>query len=141
MIKYIPKIKKSLPNIITEDEIINLLNDSNINNIICMPKTGHDIAKELKKEKMVISAGGKYESCFVYVGNLVEATLHTSLNKNLQNTDYNVADNNAEIGLGASACASGNQKCTGASPIFVPIPNIINTKDNFNQKGLNDCAF
>ena len=35
-------------------EFIKYLNDSDVNNIICMPKTGHDIAKELKKEKQYI---------------------------------------------------------------------------------------
>ncbi|MBR3281392.1 MAG: UDP-N-acetylmuramoyl-L-alanine--D-glutamate ligase [Clostridia bacterium] len=35
-------------------ELIQFLNDSNINNIICMPKTGHDIAKELKIERVHI---------------------------------------------------------------------------------------
>ena len=32
-------------------DFIDFLNNSNINNIICMPKTGHDIAKKLVKEK------------------------------------------------------------------------------------------
>ena len=32
-------------------DFINFLNESNISNIICMPKTGHDIAKKLKEEK------------------------------------------------------------------------------------------
>ena len=32
-------------------EFIDFLNNSDINNIICMPKTGHDIAKSLKDEK------------------------------------------------------------------------------------------
>ena len=35
-------------------EFIKFLNESNINNIICMPKTGHDIAQKLKKEKTYI---------------------------------------------------------------------------------------
>ena len=35
-------------------EFIKYLNDSDVNNIICMPKSGHDIAKELKKEKQYI---------------------------------------------------------------------------------------
>ena len=35
-------------------EFIKYLNNSNIKNIICMPKTGHDIAKELKPEKVYI---------------------------------------------------------------------------------------
>ena len=35
-------------------EFIQYLNNSDINNIICMPKTGHDIAKNLKQEKVYI---------------------------------------------------------------------------------------
>jgi len=35
-------------------EFIKFLNDSDITNIICMPKTGHDIAKKLKEEKSYI---------------------------------------------------------------------------------------
>lgn len=35
-------------------DLIDFLNNSNVNNIICMPKTGHDIAKELKMEKVHI---------------------------------------------------------------------------------------
>ncbi len=35
-------------------DFIQFLNDSDINNIICMPKTGHDIAKKLKEEKRYI---------------------------------------------------------------------------------------
>lgn len=33
-------------------EFIEFLNKSNITNVICMPKTGHDIARKLKKEKV-----------------------------------------------------------------------------------------
>ena len=53
----------------------------------------------------------------------------------------NVADNKALIGDGASACASGSQKCTGASPILVPIPNNIKTNHNLSQNGVNWDAF
>lgn len=35
-------------------EFIEFLNKSNITNVICMPKTGHDIARKLKKEKVYI---------------------------------------------------------------------------------------
>ena len=35
-------------------EFIEFLNNSDINNIICMPKTGHDIAVKLKDEKKYI---------------------------------------------------------------------------------------
>lgn len=35
-------------------DFIKYLNDSNISNIICMPKTGHDIAKKLIEEKRYI---------------------------------------------------------------------------------------
>ncbi len=36
------------------NDFIKYLNDSNISNIICMPKTGHDIAQELREEKRYI---------------------------------------------------------------------------------------
>ena len=36
-------------------EFILYLNSSTINNIICMPKTGHDIAKKIKKERRYIA--------------------------------------------------------------------------------------
>ena len=35
-------------------ELIEFINSSNISNVICMPKTGHDIAKKLKEEKVNI---------------------------------------------------------------------------------------
>ena len=35
-------------------EFVQFLNKSDINHIICMPKTGHDIAKKIKKEKAYI---------------------------------------------------------------------------------------
>lgn len=35
-------------------EFINYLNFSNIGNVICMPETGHNIAKELKKDKAYV---------------------------------------------------------------------------------------
>ena len=52
-----------------------------------------------------------------------------------------VADNKAETGDGDSECASGSQKCTGASPILVPNPNNINIKESFSQKILKNWAF
>lgn len=35
-------------------EFIKYLNDCSVSNIVCMPKTGHDIAKQLKKEKAIV---------------------------------------------------------------------------------------
>jgi len=59
--------------------------------------SSHEIYGRVKKEKMMISAGGKYESCWVYVKNLVEAILFTSFAKDAHNTDYNVADGNTNL--------------------------------------------
>ena len=36
-------------------DFIKYLNESEINNVICMPKTGHDIAKELNDDKVIKS--------------------------------------------------------------------------------------
>ena len=59
--------------------------------------SSYQIYTRVKKQKMTICAGGKYESCFVYVENLVEAIVYTALNKHCHNTDYNVADNNNSL--------------------------------------------
>lgn len=40
---------------INYEEFIDFLNESDIENIICMPKTGYDIAKKLKKEKVYLA--------------------------------------------------------------------------------------
>lgn len=39
---------------VDNSELVKFLNDSNITNIICMPKTGHDIAKKLKREAIKV---------------------------------------------------------------------------------------
>ena len=59
--------------------------------------SSHEIYGRVKKEKMMISAGGKYESCWVYVKNLVEAIIFTSQNQKAHNQDYNVADGNTNL--------------------------------------------
>jgi len=58
--------------------------------------SSHEIYSRVKKCKMSICAGGKYKSCFVYAGNLANAIIHTTLNKDCHNTDYNVTDGNDE---------------------------------------------
>ena len=40
---------------ISYKEFIEYINNSNIRNVICMPKTGHDIAKELKKKAYIVN--------------------------------------------------------------------------------------
>ncbi len=56
--------------------------------------SSYDIYKRVKKEKMMMCGGGKYKSCFVYVGNLVKASQYLSENANCHNTDYNITDGN-----------------------------------------------
>ncbi len=58
--------------------------------------SSYEIYTRIKKEKMMICAGGKYKSCFAYVGNLVDASIWTALQKKAHNTDYNVTDGNNE---------------------------------------------
>lgn len=59
--------------------------------------SSNEIYGRVKKEKMMISAGGKYESCWVYVKNLVNAIIFTSQNSSAHNEDYNVADGNTSL--------------------------------------------
>ena len=93
----------SISKLETENMVEQFSNYNNLPYVIIRPgnvygeydyTSSHEIYTRVKKQKMVISAGGKYESCFVYVGNLVEAIIYTALNNHAHNTDYNVADNN-----------------------------------------------
>ena len=93
----------SISKLETENIVKDFGEKNNLNYVIIRPcnvygeydyTSSHEIYTRVKKEKMMISAGGKYESCFVYVGNLVEAILYTTFGNGTQNTDYNVADNN-----------------------------------------------
>ena len=96
----------SLSKLETENYVIHCATENNIPFVIIRPgnvygeydyTSSHEVYGRVKKEKMIISGGGKYESCWIYVKNLVEAIIVTSLSKNAQNTDYNVADSNTTL--------------------------------------------
>ncbi|MBQ7884608.1 MAG: NAD(P)-dependent oxidoreductase [Clostridia bacterium] len=96
----------SLSKLQTEEFVEKFGKENNLPYVIIRPgnvygeydyTSSHEIYTRVKKEKMMISAGGKYESCFVYVGNLVEAILHTAFNENCHNEDYNVSDSNHSL--------------------------------------------
>lgn len=93
----------SISKLETENIVKDYASKNSLNYVIIRPgnvygeydyTSSNEIYTRVQKEKMMISAGGKYQSCFVYVGNLVKAILHTTLNQSANNTDYNVADNN-----------------------------------------------
>ncbi len=95
----------SLSKIAVEELVKKECKDNGIDYVIIRPgnvygeydyTSSYEIYKRIKKEKMLISAGGKYESCFVYVGNLVDATILTSFKPEARNTDYNVTDGHRE---------------------------------------------
>ena len=77
-----------------------------------------EIYRRVKYGKMMMSAGGKYESCWVYVKNLAEAIIFTSLHPNAHNTDYNVADGNTSLKDYLTKVA----KCFGVRPKFTNFP-------------------
>lgn len=58
--------------------------------------SSHEIYTRIKKQKMMICAGGKYKSCFVYVKNLVDGAVFVSQNMEAHNTDYNITDGKNE---------------------------------------------
>lgn len=96
----------SLSKLETENYVIKYATDNNIPYVIIRPgnvygeydyTSSHEVYGFIKKEKMIICGSGKYESCWVYVKNLVEAIIFTSTNTNAQNTDYNVADGNTSL--------------------------------------------
>lgn len=95
----------SISKLQTEEYVQDFCKKNNINYIIIRPgnvfgeydyTSSHEIFTRVKKQKMVISAGGKYKSCFVYVKNLVEATITAMENPIAHNTDYNVTDGQNE---------------------------------------------
>lgn len=81
--------------------------------------SSYEIYSRIQREKMLISAGGKYESCFVYVENLVDATILTTLDPNARNTDYNVTDGNRET---LKEMFTNIAKEFGVRPKFTNIP-------------------
>ena len=95
----------SISKLQTENLVADYCKSNNINYIIIRPgnvygeydyTSSHEIYSRIKKEKMLICAGGKYKSCFVYVGNLADATIMAMQNEKAYNQDYNVTDGNNE---------------------------------------------
>jgi len=95
----------SISKLKTEELVTEYCKKENINYLILRPGNVYgeydytssiEIYSRVKNEKMSICAGGKYQSCFVYSGNLAEAIVYTTLNKNTYNTDYNITDGNDE---------------------------------------------
>lgn len=81
--------------------------------------SSHEIYTRIKKQKMLISAGGKFKSCFVYVGNLVDAVVHLALNEKCHNTDYNLTDGNNETLKEMFTCIAN---AFGVKPKFINVP-------------------
>lgn len=77
-----------------------------------------EIYSRVKRGKMMTSAGGKYESCFVYAKNLVEAIIFTALKNEAHNTDYNVSDSNSTLKTYLQKVA----KAYGVKPKFTNFP-------------------
>lgn len=100
------KNQYSLTKLETEKLVEEKCNQAGIDYLIVRPgnvygeydyTSSYDIYTRIKNEKMLISANGKYQSCFVYVKNLADAIVHLSTNKKYRNTDYNIADNNKTL--------------------------------------------
>lgn len=91
--------------LITETEVVRFCKENKLDYVIIRPgnvfgeydtTSSDEIYGRVKRQKMLICAGGKYKSCFVYVKNLVNATVHVCLNENCHNQDYNVTDGENE---------------------------------------------
>lgn len=81
--------------------------------------SSHEIYTRIKKQKMLISAGGKFKSCFVYVGNLVDGTIHLALDQKAHNTDYNITDGHNETLKEMFTCIA---KHFNVKPKFTNVP-------------------
>lgn len=96
----------SLSKLETEKFVCQYSAENNLHYVIIRPgnvygeydyTSSHEVYGRIKKEEMITTGGGDYESCWVYVKNLVEAIIFTSLNEHAHNTDYNVADGNSTL--------------------------------------------
>ena len=95
----------SITKLKTEEFVKKYCSDHAISYVIIRPgnvygeydfTSSHEIYGRIHDEKMVICANGKYLSCFVYVGNLADATVIAAQNPSARNNDYNVTDGNDE---------------------------------------------
>lgn len=89
--------------ILAEEEVVKQSCENKFDYVIVRPgnvygeydyTSSYDIYKRVKNKSMLICDGGKYESCFVYVGNLVSASIHLAEQNTAHNTDYNLTDGN-----------------------------------------------
>lgn len=96
----------SLSKLETENYVRQYATEENLPFVIIRPgnvygeydyTSSHEVYALIKKGKMIIIDDGRHESCWIYVKNLVEAIILTSLNKDSHNTDYNVADGNTSL--------------------------------------------
>ena len=96
----------SLSKLETENFVSEYAAENNLPYVIVRPgnvygeydyTSSHEVYGHVKEEKMIICGGGRYESCWVYVKNLVEAIILTSQSERARNTDYNVADSNTSL--------------------------------------------
>ncbi len=114
----------------TENLVQNFCKENSLDFVIIRPgnvygeydyTSSFEIYSRVKNQKMSICAGGKYESCFVYAGNLADAIILTTLDKSAHNTDYNCADSNITLRQYLTMVAS----TMGVKPKFINYPSIL----------------
>ncbi len=95
----------SLSKLKTENLVKDFCEKNEINYLIIRPgnvfgeydyTSSHEIYTRVKHGKMMICAGGRYKSCFVYVKNLVDAVVYLTSHPEYQNTDYNITNGQNE---------------------------------------------
>ena len=118
----------SISKLKTESFVQDYCKENNLNYAIIRPgnvygeydyTSAHEIYTRIKNQKMLICAGGKYKSCFVYVKNLVNATLTVMENEKAYNQDYNVTDGNNET---LKEIFTLIAKTFGVKPKFTNVP-------------------
>lgn len=116
----------SITKLKTENMVKDFCSENKIDFLIIRPgnvfgeydyTSSHEIYTRIKKEKMMMCAGGKFKSCFVYVKNLVDAAVFLAEKPECHNTDFNITDGQNET----------------LKEMFTMIANTFNVKPKFSN--------
>jgi len=81
--------------------------------------SSYDLYRLVSKGKMAVVDKGRYKSCFVYAGNLVNGIYQASITPSAYNDDYNLTDGYGET---LAEYLTFTAKALGVKPKFMSLP-------------------